>query len=110
MENQEKKQILIAIYEYLTLMPNAAYYNVCRQQETLKVLELLLSKKDGMYGKLLNVELLESHLGHVKKWDGVKHEPQDASFQLLLLDVQLALKLIRGKLLEETSEKEAKGS
>jgi hypothetical protein len=95
---KEKQQIVKIINEYLALMPNAARYNVCRQQETRRTLELLLSKEDSEYGKLLNPQVLQAYLKEIRKWDGVSHEPEDVSFQLLLLDVQIELKSIRTKL------------
>jgi hypothetical protein len=104
MENQEQRHIIKTINEYLSLMPKANRYNVCRQQETKKMLEFLVSKGNGTFSKAFDISMLQNFLKSVKKWDGVTHEPEDVSFQLLLLDVQIELKRIRAKLQTRTSD------
>jgi hypothetical protein len=110
MKNQEKGIIVKAINEYLALMPSAAHYNICRQQETKKILLFLLSQKEPSIVAFFSVNTLQEFLSDIQKWDGVTHEPEDVTLQLLLLDVQAELKIVRNKMLGYPATSYSRGS
>lgn len=97
MDTRQKQQLIQEINEYLALMPNAIHYNICRQQETKRMLTHVLNLA-GRDEDLFNRKLLSTYLDRIAIWDGVTSEPEDMAFQLLIMDVQAELRELRARL------------
>jgi hypothetical protein len=83
------------INEYLTVMPRANEYNLCRQKETKEVLSSVHGALKRIRPKHIMISILEENIENISKWDGVTSEPEDIEFKLLLEKVKRDLQQIK---------------
>jgi hypothetical protein len=93
------KQIEEAINNYLSVLPTAHIYNICRQRETRQILEYLVGTLETHQPEHHLLPELHHNLFYVAKWDGVTEEPTDVAFGLLIDKVKTDVHLLKENLL-----------